>query len=104
MPEMQDDSGVHMARTPRAKTTIREYVAPKVTLTPNTIPIRLLIGGAATVKDRGPVTGIEYTFHPGEVTLVDLRDFEGLLARRTNPKRCCGGKSPAAPQPLYGAA
>jgi hypothetical protein len=104
MQEMQDDSGVHMARTPRAKTTIREYVAPKVTLTPTTIPIKLLIGAAGTVKDKGPVTGQPYAFHPGEVTLVDVRDFECLLARRTNPKRCCGGKSPASPQPLYGIA
>lgn len=103
MPEMQDDSGVHVARTTRAKTTTREYVARQVTLTPSTIPLRLLVG-AAIVKDNGPVTGQEYVFKPGEVTLVDVRDFEGLLARRTNPKRCCGGKSPAAPQPLYGAA
>jgi hypothetical protein len=90
-----------MART---KSTTRDYAKRKVaTPTPTTIPLRLLIGGAI-VKDTGPVTGKEYTFRPGQVTDVDMRDFEGLLARRTNPKRCCGGKSPPTPQPLYGAA
>lgn len=101
MPEMQDDNGVHVART---KATTREYVARQVTFIPTTIPIRLLLGGAGTVKDKGPVTGQSYTFHPGQTTPVDVRDYEGLLARRTHPKRCCGGKSPASPQPLYGIA
>jgi len=104
MSEMQDDNGIHMARATRAKTTTREYVAKQVTLTPTTIPMKLLIGAAGTVKDKGSVTGQRYAFHPGQVTYVDARDYEGLLARRTNPKRCCGGKSPAAPQPLYGPA
>ena len=102
MPEMQDNNGVHVART---KTTTREYVARQVTFIPTTIPLRCLIGGAGSiVKDKGPVTGQTYEFHPGQTTDVDVRDYEGLLARRTNPKRCCGGKSPASPQPLYGIA
>jgi hypothetical protein len=100
MSEMQDDDGIHVART---KTTTRDYAERKVTIFPTTVPLRLLLGGAV-VKDKGPVTGKEYTFRPGEVTYVDMRDFEGLLARRTSPKRCCGDKSPASPQPLYGAA
>ena len=99
MQEMQDNDGVHMART---KSTVREYVARQVISSPTMVPIRCLIGGGGTIKDKGPVTGQEYTFHPGQTTPVDIRDFEGLLARRTNPKRCCGGKSPAMPQPLYG--
>lgn len=102
MPEMQDNNGVHVART---KTTTREYVARQVVSYPTTIPLLCLIGGAGSIiKDNGPVTGQEYTFHPGQTTNVDVSDYEGLLARRTNPKRCCGGKSPAVPQPLYGTA
>lgn len=102
MPEMQDNNGVHVART---KTTTREYAARQVTHIPTTIPLRCLIGGAGSIiKDKGPVTGKGYTFHPGQTTDVDVSDYEGLLARRTNPKRCCGGKSPASPQPIYGIA
>ena len=102
MPKMQDDNGVHVARP---KATTREYVARQVVSMPTTIPLRCLIGSAgSTIKDRGPVTGQEYAFHPGKTTPVDVRDYEGLLARRTNPKRCCGNKSPASPQPLYGIA
>lgn len=106
MSEMQDDNGIHMAGAKRTKRTYTpRQVEDKQAVSggPVMLPMRLLIGGA-TVKDNGPITGKEYTFQPGQITYVDQRDFEGLLARRTNPKRCCGGKSPAAAQPLYGVA
>ena len=68
---------------------------------PIMVPLRCIIGGAGLIKSRGPVTGTKYEFRPGKVTLVDLRDKEGLLAKRTSPKQCCGGQSPPQPQPLY---
>jgi len=69
------------------------------------VPLRCLYsGGAGVMKDNGPVTGIEYEFHPGEVTPVDARDVKGLLARKTNPKKPCCGRKVAAPLPLYGIA
>lgn len=121
MQEMQDDNGIHMAR---AKAIKREYPARETAeVTPETTkekpkpvvvkaqtptqamkPMRLLIGGVGKSKVTGPVTGQAYIFRPGEVTYVDISDYDSLLARRTNPKRCCGGKSPAAPQQLYGPA
>lgn len=115
MQEMQRNNGVHMEGS---KTTKRKYTKRQVEtgatetmekrVMPMAIsamkPLRCIIGGAANIKDRGPFTGNGYTFHPGQITYVDERDYSGLLARRTNPKRCCGGKSPATPQPLYGVA
>jgi len=100
------------SETTKRKYTKRQQVEPKVeskvesmpVRTSVTKPLRCLIGGAGNIKDNGPVTGVEYMFHPGQITYVDERDYSGLLARRTNPKSCCGGKSPPAPQPLYGVA
>ena len=90
-------------KTEATKTVGKQATPVSTTMgTPVRRPLRCLLGGAANIKDTGPVTGAEYTFHPGQVTYVDGRDYDGLLARRTNPKRCCGEKSPPAPQPLYG--
>ena len=92
-----------------SKTTKRKHTKRQVTpvtsvRTPVMMPLRYILGAAANIKDTGPITGVEYTFHPGQITYVDARDYEGLLARRTNPKSCCGGQSPPAPQPMYGTA
>jgi hypothetical protein len=84
----------------RAEMKVSQPVVPR----PIMKPLRCLIGGAGNIiKDAGPVTGQEYSFHAGQITLVDSRDYEGLLARHTSPKKCCGGKSPSRTQPLYGA-
>lgn len=80
---------------------VESYVSPPIVRTRNIV---LLLAGAPNVKDRGPVTGIQYTFHPGETTPVDVRDYESLLARRTSPKSCCGGKSPPVSHKIYGIA
>jgi len=66
------------------------------------VNIQCLLGGAI-IKDNGPETGVEYTFYPGKPTPVDSRDVDGLLARRTSRKRCCGNRSPE-PQQMYGLA
>ena len=69
--------------------------------TPRMISMMYLLGGAGIVKDNGPVTGQEYIFIPGRATPVDERDYGGLLARRTRPRTCCGGRSLPAQQ-VYG--
>ena len=108
MSQMQRDNGVHMEGS--KETTRKVKVAPArvipsfVSPVPK-VPLRCLIGGAGNIiKGNGPVTGQEYIFHPGQITYVDYRDQPGLLARRTNPKSCCGGQSPPTPQPMYGTA
>ena len=109
MSKMQGDNGVYMEGS--KETTRKVKVAPARVVTPSyvppipKVPLRCLIGGAGNIiKDNGPVTGQEYVFRPGQVTYVDYRDQPGLLARRTNPKSCCGGQSPPTPQPIYGTA
>jgi hypothetical protein len=115
MSEMQDDNildvekpkRIKRRRLPRKRIEKVEEKGKMIMpeYKPVKVPIRCLYGGGGNeIRDNGPVTGIEYKFHPGEVTLVDERDVKGLLARKTNPKKPCCGRKVAAPLPLYGIA
>lgn len=90
-------------RTEKVEKTVKRTVR---VVTPPVAQMKLvqcLTCGRNRRKDNGPVTGREYKFRSGEATLVDERDYDGLLARQTNPKRCCGGRS-RQPQQMYGPA
>lgn len=94
--------GTKRTKRKRAVKAEVKMSAPKAPPRPTMVGLHCLLGGAK-IKDNGPITGQEYTFYPGEATPVDSRDVNGLLARRTSPKRCCGGRS-RQPQPMYGIA
>lgn len=97
-------------RAPKKKVRVRPEGAVKptpapvsVSVQPEKVNMRCLLGGAI-IKANGPVTGVEYEFPPGKPVPVDSRDIDGLLARRTNPKRCCGNRRSPEPQPVFGLA